>query len=124
MSGLEDHSHNGYQNSLYTPLWSSSLGITGSCQYTTSQETCEQQRSHKGGLSFSFFNSVEHRELDRDDPGVRRVSILSADVTGDCFLYLVLGVDIRFLYQGSSNTAMTSSGGSASVQLRASGPWA
>ncbi|KAG7282458.1 hypothetical protein CRUP_018175 [Coryphaenoides rupestris] len=49
VSGLEDMSHKGYQSSLYTPLWPSSLGITGRCQYTTSQETCEHNRSHKGG---------------------------------------------------------------------------
>lgn len=39
-------SYKAHHRRLFTPLWSSSLGITNTCQYTSDQETTETSERH------------------------------------------------------------------------------
>ncbi|XP_033497775.1 protein angel homolog 1 [Epinephelus lanceolatus] len=57
ISGQEDLSHKVYSHRLFAPLWPSNLGISDSCQYTSSVKEIpktESERSGKGQYSHEF----------------------------------------------------------------------
>ncbi|XP_030212631.1 protein angel homolog 1 [Gadus morhua] len=53
VSGVEDLSYKANPYTLYAPLWHSSLGVTGMCQYTPSQDECEHHNNKDGKLQYS-----------------------------------------------------------------------
>ncbi|CAI5696773.1 protein angel homolog 1 isoform X3 [Oreochromis niloticus] len=60
VSGQEDLSYKANCHRLLAPLWPSSLGITGSCQYTTANEIFERQKSGKCQYSHDFMLQLRY----------------------------------------------------------------
>ena len=56
---MEDLSYKANPYTLYAPLWHSSLGVTGMCQYTPSQDECEHH-NNKDGVSFRELCRTQH----------------------------------------------------------------
>ena len=113
---MEDLSYKAYPYKLYAPLWPSSLGVTGMCQYPPSQDEREQHND-KDGWSFRELCRTQHWI------GINSVGTLLAQLAAFLLLMSVKNVRVSnllefvIILQASFNTAMPFFCNAASVKL-------